>query len=268
MAADFPNSPTNGQTVTVDGVTYSWNAAGAVWDLVTTATAAVSVTAPVTNTGTSTAAILGFATNPSLSGVVNTNGGYKIDSSAQYKSYEYFTSGTRRAVLYTEETQQQLVIQNEGTGPIAFQNGSLNRMSIASNGSITTPAQPFCWISNSNTGNTTYGANAVVRFDTVRYNVGNAYSTSTNRFTAPVSGRYHVWFNAFNNTSGDGFRVQICTNGSPQIGMGGTAGADDYGQSVVLYLNANDFIDVRCQYANTVIFLAPSHAEFGATLLG
>lgn len=68
MAVNFPNSPTNGQTVTVDGVTYSWNAAGSVWDLVTTATATVAVTAPVTNTGTSTAAVIGIQASPAFTG--------------------------------------------------------------------------------------------------------------------------------------------------------------------------------------------------------
>jgi hypothetical protein len=68
MAVNFPNSPTNGQTVTVDGVTYSWNAAGSVWDMVTTATATVAVTAPVVNTGTSTAAVLGIKASPIFSG--------------------------------------------------------------------------------------------------------------------------------------------------------------------------------------------------------
>jgi hypothetical protein len=54
--------------VTVDGVTYSWNAAGSVWDMVTTATATVAVTAPVVNTGTSTAAVLGIKASPVFSG--------------------------------------------------------------------------------------------------------------------------------------------------------------------------------------------------------
>jgi hypothetical protein len=102
----------------------------------TGASGVVSVTAPITNTGTNNSAVLGFATNPSLSGVVGTNGGYKIDSSSQYKAYEYFNNGTRRAVLYAEETQQQLVVQNEGTGPLVFQNGGSTRMSIANNGNI------------------------------------------------------------------------------------------------------------------------------------
>ena len=199
MAVNFPNSPTNGQTVTVDGVIYSWNAAGSVWDIVTTATATVAVTAPVVNTGTSTAAVLGFATNPSLSGVVNTNGGYKIDSSAQYKSYEYFTSGTRRAVLYTEETQQQLVIQNEGTGPIAFQNGSLNRMSIASNGHINMPAQPL-WnsdIASATNSYSTFGAS-------INNGSGFAFPNSST-IVVQTAGKYFVSAQQLLQTAGGGY---------------------------------------------------------------
>ena len=34
MAIAFPNSPTNGQTVTISGVVYSWNSTTSTWDLV------------------------------------------------------------------------------------------------------------------------------------------------------------------------------------------------------------------------------------------
>jgi hypothetical protein len=34
MAINFPNSPTNGQTVTIGGVVYSWNSTTSTWDLV------------------------------------------------------------------------------------------------------------------------------------------------------------------------------------------------------------------------------------------
>jgi hypothetical protein len=68
MAINFPNSPTNGQTFTISGVTYSWNSTTSTWDLVNTATASVAVTAPITNTGTSTAAVLGIKASPIFSG--------------------------------------------------------------------------------------------------------------------------------------------------------------------------------------------------------
>lgn len=68
MAINFPSSPTNGQTVTISGVTYSWNSTTSTWDLVNTATASVAVTAPVVNTGTSTAAVLGIKASPAFTG--------------------------------------------------------------------------------------------------------------------------------------------------------------------------------------------------------
>ena len=244
MAVNFPNSPTNGQTVTVDGVTYSWNAAGSVWDIVTTATATVAVTAPVTNTGTSTAAVLGFATNPSLSGAVNTNGGYKIDSSSQYKAYEYFNSGTRRAVLYTEETQQQLVIQNEGTGPVVIQNGGQNRMNIGNNGHITMPAQPVISGSLTNTTN----LNAAANNFSILTNIG--FTVGADRITVPTAGNYLVTYNTISNSSTGRVDAAIFFNGTNQVQTltedNGT-GFHQRSMSVVRALAANDFI----QFTNT-----------------
>jgi hypothetical protein len=34
MPIAFPNSPTNGQTVTINNVVYAWNATTSTWDLV------------------------------------------------------------------------------------------------------------------------------------------------------------------------------------------------------------------------------------------
>ena len=49
MPISFPNSPTNGQTVTISGVVYSWNSTKATWDLVSgvsTLDQLLDVTAP------------------------------------------------------------------------------------------------------------------------------------------------------------------------------------------------------------------------------
>jgi hypothetical protein len=236
MAVNFPNSPTNGQTVTVDGVTYSWNAAGSVWDIVTTATATVAVTAPVVNTGTSTAAVLGFATNPSLSGVVNTNGGYKIDSSSQYKAYEYFNNGTRRAVLYTEETQQQLVIQNEGTGPVVIQNGGQNRMNIGSNGHITMSAQPM-WNSDISSGTNIYST------FTARINVGFT-QTNSSTITVQTAGKYYVRAQQLLQTAGGGYWQLQKNNVNQKHAYASTSTFMDYNVGALLDLAAGDTIRI------------------------
>lgn len=396
MAINFPSSPTNGQNVTISGVTYSWNSTTSTWDLVNTATASVAVTAPVTNTGTSTAAVLGIKTSPAFTGDGTNNlvefknsagttrtwvsaagnelfvGGnsndsasVQIGSGATGNQYAYIdmigdtTYGDYGARLLRNNTgaNSSTILAHRGTGPLTLTSqdaGSIElktadvaRMSIDSsgvawfnnlivakpnnggtlvnsnetgglsirsatgtnaasmsfhrpgiyainmgldtdngfkiggwsqgstpyfqintNGYLSTPSQVFCWISNSNTGNVTYGAGAVVRFDTPRHNIGSAYSTSTNRFTAPVAGRYHVWFTAYNQMTGAGSRVAICINGGQAVGTGATAGYQEFRHSATVYLNANDYVDVRVQYANTVLYLAGAHTEFGATLLG
>jgi hypothetical protein len=267
MAVNFPNSPTNGQTVTVDGVTYSWNAAGSVWDIVTTATATVAVTAPVTNTGTSTAAVLGFATNPSLSGVVSTNGGYKIDSSSQYKAYEYFNNGTRRAVLYTEETQQQLVIQNEGTGPLVIQNGGSTKLLIANNGHITMSAQPFFYARGGET-NWVSTSSGDAPFNIAVHNRGSVFNTSNYRFTAPVTGVYNITFSLFAN-GGSATRLAIKVNGGAYHSSQNTYSPTGFTTwSGNMYLNANDYVTVGDWQGFTNAAVYMGHSHFSGYLLG
>lgn len=62
MAISWPSSPTVGQIFTYGGITYTWN--GVAWISSTTNTpgsvGSVAVTAPITNTGTSTAPVIGI----------------------------------------------------------------------------------------------------------------------------------------------------------------------------------------------------------------
>ena len=62
MAIPYPSSPTVGQTFTYGGITYTWN--GVAWVYTQTNTPAVvgsvAVTAPITNTGTPTAPVIGI----------------------------------------------------------------------------------------------------------------------------------------------------------------------------------------------------------------
>lgn len=63
MAIPWPASPTNGQTFTYGGITYTWN--GVAWINTVTNTPAVvgsvAVTSPIINTGTPTAPVIGIS---------------------------------------------------------------------------------------------------------------------------------------------------------------------------------------------------------------
>lgn len=70
MAIDFPTSPTNGQTLVSGTSTYTWNSTAGTWDLTTSTvvgptgptgpSGVIAVTYPITNSGTSTSATLGY----------------------------------------------------------------------------------------------------------------------------------------------------------------------------------------------------------------
>jgi hypothetical protein len=155
-------------------------------------------------------------------------------------------------------------------GVIRAYTAATARMIIDNSGRITTPTQPAFIASNPSTGNTTYAAGAVVAFSTVVQNVGSYYNSSTSRFTAPVAGFYMLYFIAYNNSPTSGLRVNICINGGSYAGQGsvGVASNQDFQQTIIMYMNANDYADVRVNYANTVIYNAPGHTTFGGRLLG
>ena len=150
MAVNFPNSPTNGQVVTVDGVNYSWNAAGSVWDLVTTATTTVAVTAPVVNTGTSTAAVLGIQSSPVFAGSVgvgvspalNTAGNaIHVGADASGAAVARFTRGTTGhnatdGLIVGAWSSGENIIYTYEAEPILFATSNAERMRITPSGQV------------------------------------------------------------------------------------------------------------------------------------
>ena len=135
-----------------------------------------------------------------------------------------------------------------GGANLYFANDGVERMRIDGAGRVTMPYQPAFKAYNPQ-GSFPSGA-GYLTFPNTRLNVGNVYSTSTGRFTAPVSGNYFIAFGAlFDNTTTVHLHIRV--NGAQQEGLevydDGTT-AKNVSTSSVIPLSANDWVQV---YVNT-----------------
>lgn len=141
-----------------------------------------------------------------------------------------------------------------GGGLISFSTSSsgsetlTERMRIDSAGRVTMPYQPAFFVTQTSLG--TSAAGSTVAFNYVFLNVGSHFSTSTNRFTAPIDGVYHFYFYSFlENDNTVSSEVQLYKNGgSISIRNYTSDMASSYGPPVTfqatLNLIANDYMTV------------------------
>jgi len=141
-------------------------------------------------------------------------------------------------------------IRSGSSEPIAFNQASNERMRIDSSGRVTMPYQPA--FNARAAASATYSSG----FQKLTYNVsvnqrGNHYSSSTSRFTAPVTGWYQ--FNAsinFASSSDIDGALAFMRNGSVNDQWGAVMQAQNGGNyngrsvSTVIQLDANDYVEV------------------------
>jgi len=100
--------------------------------------------------------------------------------------------------------------------------------------------------------NTPNNASATVIFDTVAYDTGTNYSTSTGEFTAPIAGFYHFDYNVSGVTVASGalFSAYLSHNGNPDSAadslISSNSGGPFWGLSSGsdIQLSANDTVSV------------------------
>ena len=94
-------------------------------------------------------------------------------------------------------------------------------MSIDTAGRVLTPALPVFFAEKTATFNSTSSYQEIV-YDTAHINQGNCYSTSTGRFTAPISGIYEFGYGHIATAADNVHRMHLKKNGS-YITIGGVA---------------------------------------------
>jgi hypothetical protein len=139
-------------------------------------------------------------------------------------------------------------------------------------GRFTVPSQPmFTAFSNNTSPITTSTTQRIMPYTNVVTNTGSFYSS--NRFTAPVAGRYLFSFTALALTGG-GANLILFKNGAT-IGGGGsnarcitTTNEANMGQSVIVTLAANDYVEVYYYNDGGGNSFFGAHGSFCGTLLG
>jgi len=155
---------------------------------------------------------------------------------------------------------------NSGTGS--------ERVRIDSSGKVTMPNQPAFYIVHSGGGGINQ-QNTTVILNSPIVNRDSAYSTSTGRYTCPITGLYQFFFGTIKSDNGITpdprvSRFNIRKNGtniSTELRLSENGG---YGESAsmvcIAQCNANDFIDVYI--TDTGGWYGTSYAHFGGFLIG
>lgn len=237
------------------------------------ASGTVAVNAPIVNTGTTNAAVLGIQADPTLSGRVtispyNGTANLQVGEGTTVNQYAYidfigdttYTDYGLRLIRTNGGPNTDSSLEHRGTGSLNIQanEGQLRfftagtkRLEIDASGRVTMPAQPI--ISGSLTKSD--GVNGAANSFYIITNTG--FTVGADRITVPAAGNYLVTFNTImNSTTTTRKDATIFFNGTNAISTlsedNGT-GFHYRSASVVRALAANDYIQFTNAdwYSNT-----------------
>ena len=150
------------------------------------------------------------------------------------------------------------------------QNNVTDNLTISSEGYVTNAAQPSFNVTSSG-GQINSNVGTIVFTDTTsvkNHNVGNHYSTSTGRFTAPIAGRYQINARMLTNSSTTSYTIYLLRVNGTNVGYIGHNHSDYWimeSGSFVLNLSANDYVECYMQQHSG--HLGHNYASFSGFLI-
>ncbi len=153
------------------------------------------------------------------------------------------------------------ILNSEANGQVKIgTNNSPGRLVIDSSGNVTTPNQP-AFYATSTSADINISSTTATNFNVTRVNAGNHYSTSTKRFTAPVSGTYYfecvIQVHAV-STGGHihALGVGLLKNGNAfkdqYHGNSGTTNYITVNCNAMIYLGQSDYVTSRIQPGTSI----------------
>ena len=151
----------------------------------------------------------------SSNGDVRVGGGAPATFGSGTTVHETYNANTYVANLVTSGTHQLQMIASQTHGATSIgtrSNHDLNlcandstKMTITTDGEVLKPSNP-AFLAGRTGGNQTFTL-GTFPFNVARINVGNCYSTSTYKFTAPVAGIYYFHAEVYYNNGNGNYRV-------------------------------------------------------------
>ena len=209
----------------------------------------------------------GFTLNPATSNLYQTSGALSYYGTTNNVYLNGASSGGM--IMSGNGNRHQYVYLNSVSDSVAITTNTLERLGIDSSGRVTMPYQPAfraVLITSTNTvGN-------YMVFESVDYNIGNHYNATTGVFTAPISGRYMVSVQGFNeNNQNSQLYVRVNNaNKTYSLSYAGASGSNQYNMMshhTVFNLAANDTVRVFCAAGELYASSADSNS-FSCYLLG
>ncbi len=144
------------------------------------------------------------------------------------------------------------------------------RFNVDATGRLLVPNQ-IAFHAHGTTGNYTLTNGADIPFDSVAYNTGSGYNTSTYRFTAPIAGNYYFSYSLFVN--GGSGRVSFKRNNTDYYGnqtnVNATTGFTGHNScSIIMRLNVGDYVSVGDYQSISGGVFYMGHSFFSGRLLG